>query len=157
LVELKIAAAGIREGAHRLAIGLAPVGEERIQRRIGFFADGFAAGAAVERRRRRNGDLRGLRRMRLAEAEMLDHGMAGKGDLADGPRPFGTRAHAGKGDPLRHLVALDAVEAPEEIEMPPRAAELAVGDRLQSRLLLPLDGPGDLAVLDLLQLPRIDL
>src|SRR5262249_50866273 len=118
---------------------------------------GFAAGAAVERRWRRDGDLRGLRRMRLDEAKMLDHGMAGKADLADGACPFGARTQAGKGDALRHLVTLDAVEAPEEIEMPPRAAELAVGDRLQSRLLLPLDDPGDLAVLDLLQRPRIDL
>jgi hypothetical protein len=42
-------------------------------------------------------------------------------------------------------VALGAVEAPEKIEVPPRAAELAVGDGLQADLLLLLDDPLDLA------------
>jgi hypothetical protein len=41
-------------------------------------------------------------------------------------------------------VLLDAIEAPEEIEMPPGAAEFAVGDRLQPGLFLLLDDPLDL-------------
>ena len=56
-----------------------------------------------------------------------------------------------------HDVLLDAVEAPEEIEMPPRAAELAVGDRLQADVLLLLDDALDLAVFDRLQRRRRDL
>ena len=58
---------------------------------------------------------------------------------------------AGEGDAAVHDVLLGAVEAPEEIEMPPRAAELAVGDRLQADVLLLLDDALDLAVLDRLQ------
>ncbi len=55
-----------------------------------------------------------------------------------------------------HHVLLGAVEAPEKIEMPPGAAEFAVGDRLQADLFLLLDDALDLAILDLLQLrPRV--
>src|SRR5262249_44827657 len=115
------------------------------------FTHGFAAGAAVQRRRRRNGDLRGSARMRLHEAKMLDHRVAVERNLADRARPLGARAHAGKRNALRHLVALDAGQAPEEIEMPPRAAELAVGDGLEPDLLLLADEPGDLAVFDVRQ------
>ena len=49
-------------------------------------------------------------------------------------------------------MALDAVEAPEEIEMPPRAAEFAVGHRLQPDFFLLLDDALDLAVFDGLQI-----
>ena len=52
---------------------------------------------------------------------------------------------------------LDAVEAPEEVEVPPGAAELAVGDRLQADLLLLLDDALDLAVLDRLERVGADL
>jgi hypothetical protein len=43
-------------------------------------------------------------------------------------------------------MTLDAVEPPEKVEVPPGAAELAVGDRLQADLLLLLDDRADLAV-----------
>src|SRR5277367_4456257 len=52
---------------------------------------------------------------------------------------------------------LDAVEHAVEIEMPPRAAEFAIGGALQPDLLLLLDDLLDLAVLDLLELRRADL
>ena len=45
----------------------------------------------------------------------------------------------------------DPVEVLEEIEVPEGAAELAVGDRLQADLLLPLDESADLPVLHLLE------
>ena len=63
----------------------------------------------------------------------------------------------GKGDAGIHDVLLDAVEAPEEIEMPPGAAEFAVGDRLQADLFLLLDDALDLAVFDRLQRGGVDL
>jgi hypothetical protein len=56
-----------------------------------------------------------------------------------------------------HHVLLDAVEAPEEIEVPPRAAEFAVGDGLQADLLLLLDDALDLAVFHDLELGGGDL
>src|SRR5262245_57497532 len=87
---------------------------------------------------------------------MLEHRMVGKADLADDARAFCPRLHALERDALLHDVALGAVEAPEEVEMPPGAAELAVGDRLQPGLLLLLDHALDLAVLDRLQLGRVD-
>ena len=58
---------------------------------------------------------------------------------------------------LGHDVLFGAVEAPEEIEMPPRAAELAVGDGMEADVLLLLDDALDLAVFDLLQLRGADL
>ena len=48
-------------------------------------------------------------------------------------------------------VERDAVETSEEIEMPPRAAEFAVGGELQPDLFLLLDDLLDLAVFDLAQ------
>ena len=70
---------------------------------------------------------------------------------------FVARGDAGKGDAAVHDVLLDAVEAPEEIEMPPGAAEFAVGDRLQADVFLLLDDAFDLAILDRFQRSGIDL
>src|SRR5690606_7794887 len=65
--------------------------------------------------------------------------------------------HAAKLATLFGLVALDAVEALEKVEMPPGAAELAVGCRLQAGLLLSGDDLADLLVLDTPQFLRRDL
>ena len=78
--------------------------------------------------------------------------MAGEADLADDARALGPRLHALERDALIHHVMFGAVEPPEKIEMPPRAAELAVGDRLQPDVFLLLDDARDLAVLDRLEL-----
>jgi len=45
----------------------------------------------------------------------------------------------------------DAVEAAEEVEVPPRATELAVGRALQADVLLLFDDSRDLAVFDRFQ------
>src|SRR5262249_23622857 len=45
----------------------------------------------------------------------------------------------------------------QEIEVPPRAAELTVGDRLQADLFLLLDDALDLAILDRLERSGVDL
>ena len=65
--------------------------------------------------------------------------------------------HALELDAVIDLLDLDAVEHAVEIEMPPRAAEFAVGRALQPDLFLLLDDLLDLAVLDLLELRRVDL
>jgi hypothetical protein len=54
-------------------------------------------------------------------------------------------------------VLFGAVEAPEEIEMPPGTAELAVGDGVKADVLLLLDDALDFAVFDFLQLCGVDL
>ena len=62
--------------------------------------------------------------------------MVGEADLADDVRPLGLGLHAGELDAVLDLLHLDAVEAAEEIEVPPGAAELAVGRELQAALFL---------------------
>ena len=62
--------------------------------------------------------------------------------------------HAVKLDAVVERVDLDAVEQAVEVEMPPRAAELAVGRDFQPDVLLLLDDLLDLAVLDLRELCR---
>src|SRR5262245_39675479 len=157
LIELEIAATGVGEGAHALAVGGAELGEELLERRVGLLADRGAAGAAVERRRRRNGDLRRARRVRLDELEVLQHRMVGKAELADDARALRAGLQALERDALLHHIAFRAVEAPEKVEVPPGAAELAVGDGLEPHLLLLLDDALDLAVLDRLERGRADL
>ena len=48
-------------------------------------------------------------------------------------------------------MALDAVEPPQEVEMPPGAAEFAVGDGLQADRFLLFDDAFDFAVLHRLE------
>src|SRR5438128_10945129 len=78
--------------------------------------------------------------------------MVGKADLAHDAQPLRLGLHAVELDALLGLVNLDAVEHPEKVEVPPGAAELAVGRKLKAELLLPLDDLLDLAVLDRLEL-----
>src|ERR1700688_395478 len=94
--------------------------------------------------------------MRGDELEMLDHRMAGKSELAGDLNALVAGGDAGKGDATFHHMLFDAVEAPEKVEMPPRAAEFAVGDRLQANFFLFLDDALDLTVLDRLEVGRTD-
>src|SRR5262249_39975349 len=121
---------------------------------IGRLADRLASDPAVHRRRRRDRHLRRPPGVRLHEAEVLEHRMAAEIDLVGHARSLRPRGHAGKRYPLVHRVALDAGETPEEMEVPPRTAELAVGDRREPALLLPLDDLLDLAVLGRLEISR---
>src|SRR5262249_49368142 len=91
------------------------------------------------------------------EAEMREHGMPGKADPAGDLDPFRARRNAMKLDAVVGGVGRGAVEPLEEVEVPPGAAELAVGGELEPDLLLLLDDLLDLAVLDLLQLRGADL
>src|SRR5204863_1113779 len=91
-------------------------------------ADRPASDATIERRRRGNCDLGHALRMRGDELEVIDHGVGGKAELAGDSRAFGAGLYAGKRDSLIHDFALHPVETPEEVEMPPRAPELAVGN-----------------------------
>src|SRR5690606_22204866 len=52
---------------------------------------------------------------------------------------------------------VDALEAAEEVEVPPRTAELTVGRGLEARIDLTLHDLGDLGVLDVAQLARGDV
>ena len=83
--------------------------------------------------------------------------MLGGAELAGDLDALVARRHRGEGDAGIHHVLLDAVEAPEEIEMPPGAAEFAVGDRLQADFFLAFDDALDLAVFDRLERGGVDL
>ena len=158
LVELQIAAAGIGEGAHRLAVGLAEIAIEILHRRIDRFRHGVAAIAEMQRRRRRDGHLRRLLGVRLHELEMLDHRMRlVAAELADHAQHHRLRLPALELDLALAQIGLDAVELAEEIVVPERAAKFAVGDGFEADLLLLLDDLLDLAVLDGLEFCRRDL
>src|SRR5207247_11026104 len=88
---------------------------------------------------------------------MVDHGMAGEANLAGHAHALVARLNTSKGNAVVHDVALDPVEAPEKVEVPPGAAEFAVGHRLEPDLLLLLDDALDLAVFHRLELGRADL
>ena len=64
----------------------------------------------------------------LQELEVLDHRMIGEPDLAVDLDRARLGLHALELDAVVELVNLDTVQHPEEIEVPPRAAEFAVGD-----------------------------
>ena len=85
---------------------------------------------------------------------MLQHRVVGEADLAGDADALRLGLHALKLDAVIELVDLDAIEHAEEIEMPERAAELAVGREREPDILLLLDDLLDLAVLDRLELRR---
>ena len=88
---------------------------------------------------------------------MLQHRVAGEAHLAGDLDAFVLGLHAVELNAALGGVGRDAVEAFEEIEMPPRAAEFAVGRELQPDVLLLLDDFLDLAIFDLFELRRRDL
>ena len=157
VVELQVAAAGVVEGADRLLIGEPDVVEIGVDVRIDLLADGLAALAEMQGRRRRDRHLRRHLGVVLDEAEMVEMRVAGKADLADDAHALGLGLHPGKGDALAGGIELSAVELFVEIELPPGTPELAVGRELEPDLLLLLDGLLDLAVLDCLELVGGDL
>ena len=87
---------------------------------------------------------------------MLQHRVVGEPDLADDARALRPGLQALERDALLHDVTFGAVETPEKVEVPPGAAELAVGDGLEPHLFLLLDHALDLAVFDRLELGRAD-
>ena len=67
---------------------------------------------------------------------MLKHRMVGEPDLVLDADAAMLGLHALELNAVVELINLDAVEHAEEIEVPPRAAELAVGRELEADLFL---------------------
>ena len=86
--------------------------------------------------------------MRRDELEMRDHGMVGEAELADDADALRLGLHTLELNSRGHLAQLDAVEHAVEIEVPPGAAELAVGDPRQAYRLLLRHRFADAAILD---------
>jgi hypothetical protein len=156
VVELQIAAADVIEGADRLAVGSADVVEIRIEIGIDLAADQVAALTEVEGARRRNGHLRRDARVALEEAEVVEHRVVGEADASRHLDAFRLGLDTGELDAVLGGERRDAVEPLEEVEVPPRAAELTVGRALQADILLLADDRCDLAVLDRLERVRRD-
>src|SRR5262249_15573131 len=78
--------------------------------------------------------------------------VAGEADPAGDLDPLRLGLDAEELDALLRGKGGDAIEALEEVEVPPRAAELAIGGALQADLLLLADDGLDLAVIDRLEL-----
>ena len=127
VVELQIAAACIVERAHRLAVGVGHVIEETVEIGIGILVDRAAALAEMQHVGRWYRHFRHRSRAGLDEAEILDVRMAGEADAAGDAHALGLGLDAVEDDAVTDLVELGAVEPFEEIELPPRAAKLAVG------------------------------
>jgi hypothetical protein len=129
LVELKVAAAGVGEGADRLPVGGPEVAVEIVHRRIDRLRHRRAAITEMQRRRRRNRHLRRLAGVRRHEAEVVEHRMARKGaELADHAQHHRLGLRALERDLALPEIGLDAVELAEEVVVPERAAVFAVGD-----------------------------
>ena len=86
---------------------------------------------------------------------MLEMRMAGEIDLAIDLDRLALGLDAVEFD-RRRGDEVDALQTAEEIEMPPGAAELAVGGQLQTDFFLLLDDLDDFAVFDFLQRPGVD-
>ncbi len=154
VVELQIAAACVVECAHRLLVGDRQVVENGVATGIGAVADRARLETEMHHGRARDGHFRQNAGVGLEELEMLQHRMIGEADLSRDANALGLGLHALKLDAMIELVDFDAVEHAEEIEMPERAAELAVSRQREPDVLLLLDDLLDLAVLQRLELRR---
>src|SRR5262249_57291294 len=95
-------------------------------------------------------------RFRLEEAEVVDVRMTREADLAHHPQALRLGGDARELDAVGRLIELDAVEPGIKVKMPPRAAQLAIGRKLQPDLFLLLHQPFDLAILDRLNLLHLN-
>ena len=157
VVELQIAAAGVVERLHRLAIGRRQIVEDGVVVRIELLVDRARLQPEVHHGRRRDAHLRHHLGVGLHELEVLQHRVIGEVDLAGDADALRLGLHTLKLDAVVELVDLDVVETVIEIEVPEHAAVLAVGRALQADLFLLLDDLRDFLVLDLLQIGRADL
>ena len=135
-VKLQIAAAGVAEGAHDLAIGFAQVGVELFERIVDRSVEDRLAAMREKGARRRDRHLRhgAGRRHRFEIAEMIDHRVAGeRAELRGRPMRQRLRLTALKAFDVRRREGLHVVEMAEKIAAPETAPVFAVGHHLQIR------------------------
>jgi hypothetical protein len=108
--------------------------------------DRGAALAEVQRARRRYRHFRRHARVRFQKFEMIQHRMPGKADFAVDLDRLRFGLHAVELDALIGRVKRRPFKSAEKIEMPPRAAKLAVGRKLEPDFLLFGDRFSDLAI-----------
>ena len=155
VVDLQIAAARLVQVGDLLAIALREIGPEVVEVRIGLL-DRLAVAARMQHRRRRHGELgRALLHHGFQEFEVRHHARLGAAQLASDEhrrrlRLDALELHAVVRIALSH--ELNAVEAGDEVDVPPVAAEFAVGDRRKAEILLQLHHLANQAIFGILQL-----
>src|SRR5207302_4094171 len=114
--------------------------------------DRAAPAAEMDDARRRNRHLRGRARRRFEEAEILRHDRLGPRQLAVDAQARSEQLDVALGGAEARLDARrddgDVGKLLDEIEMPPGAAELAVGDAAIAEILLQPHHLADAIVLD---------
>ena len=142
VVELQVTAAQVVEGVHGVAVYLNDVVEEH--RLVGIALDGAVRGLAayagdeVQHGGRGDGQLHGIVAGDVAQlGEMGQERVVAEGDLVAEHQLSALGLGALELDrPCFGVDVLDVLQAFQEVEVPHGAAELAVGDGLQARLLL---------------------
>ena len=157
VVELQIAAAGVVESLDRLLIGDCKIVEDGVAARVILLGYSAWFNPEMHHARRRDRHLWHHLGVGLQKLEVLQHRVIGEADFALDPDALHLGLHAMELDAVIELIEFDAVEHAEKIEVPPGAAEFAVSGELEPNLLLLLDDLLDLAVLDRLELGRVDL
>src|SRR6266850_601583 len=156
VVDLQVRAAGGREVADLLAVGARDVVPEFLHVRVGLRIDDPAAAAHVEVGGSGDAEFGGFAGGAFQEAEVIQHdGLRAAHLILYNHHRARLRFGAAFAVELERVLALrgdDAVEAGEEVDVPERAAELAIGDRLEAGGFLHRDRFADAVVLDLPEL-----
>jgi hypothetical protein len=157
VVELEVGAAQLADAPDLLGVGVAQVAPELLQVGVDVAVDRRLAAAIVDHVRRWDGELGGGRgHHRLQRLEVLAEDGLLQADLAfDLERRRGELDGAGWVAELDLQVlrcSRDTAEPVDEVHVPGGAAELAVGGRLQTDVLLHRDHIADRVVLDHAQL-----
>ena len=90
-------------------------------------------------------------------AEIVQHRVLAKAQLAGDAHAVGFGLHAVKLDALLGIVTLNALKTVEEVEVPPGTAKLTVGHHMQAARTLLLDDVANGLVLHRAKLPGINL
>src|SRR5262245_10141615 len=152
VIELQVATPRSVERLDGLAPGPAKVLKIFIQIWIDVLADRVPATAEVQHRGGGNCHFRGDLGIGPQEPKMLEHRVVGgKIDLAGHTDAFWLGLGAVKANAVLKHDALAALELPEKIKVPPRAAKLAVGRKLEAHVFLLPNNALDLLVLYRLQ------
>ena len=148
-VELKIAAAGMRERLDRVAVREPQIAIELLHLRIDIEAHGPSTAPEMQHRRRRNRHLRHSAGVVAQKAEVIDHRMRRKSDLASNAQSLGLSLDAAlERDAMIRAERFNAIQPLQKIEVPHGAAEFAIGGAAQADLRLPRDRTLDSGVLN---------
>ncbi len=143
-VELEIAAAVRGECMDGAAIREAEIAVELLHVRVDLGVHGATAASEMTDARRGDRHFGGCMSVLAKKAEMVEHRMAREPQLAHHAQSLGLRLDAAlKLDPVIGADGLDTIETFQEVEVPHRAAEFAIGGAAQAGLGLARDDPFD--------------